>query len=118
MLAALRKNRPDIELPMQVFALKSFANTNRLLTAIELGVPFSRISNFTGINMDAAIRVLQKHFPYVTREFLAQCADEYLVSWCQETPPSENSTPHAESQEDESPTETQASASLHDTLLA
>lgn len=91
---------------------------DRLLTAIELGVPFSRISNFTGINLDAAIRVLQKHFPYVSKDFLKQCADEYLESWCQETPPSENSTPHAESQEDESPTETQASASLHDTLLA
>lgn len=175
-LAALHKQEPDIGLPMQVFALKSFANTNRLLkkldgkipwesyleqypclklprmtneecfnnkhcwscksilrrpyyhlieriltryeilaedggifadrllTAIELGVPFSRISNFTGINMDAAIRVLQKHFPYVTREFLAQCADEYLVSWCQETPPSENSAPHAESQKDEAQT--------------
>lgn len=152
-LAALRKQRPDISLPMQIFALKSYANTNRLLkkldgtipweaylerfrclkmekmvdekcagsetcwncktllrrtyyqliemllvrheilaeengifadeliTAIELGVPFSRITSYMGSTLDVAIKVLQKHFPYVSKEFLAQCSDEYLDSW-------------------------------------
>ena len=152
-LSALRKQRPDISLPEQVFALKSFANVNRLLkkldgkipweayieqypclklpkmvneecadnehcwkcktllrrtyyqliemiltrheilseengifadqliTAIELGVPFSRITSYMGSTLDVAIKVLQKHFPYVSKDFLAQCSDEYLDSW-------------------------------------
>ena len=152
-LAALHKQKPDISIPMQVFALKSFANTNRLLkkldgtipweayvkrypclelpkmvseecannkhclscmtfhrrtyyhliemllvrheilseengifadrlmTAIELGVPFSRIENYMGSTLGAAIAVLKKHFPYTNRDFLSQCANEYLESW-------------------------------------
>lgn len=152
-LAALRKQRPDISLPEQVFALKSFANTNRLLkkldgsipweayvklypclklpkmvseecanskhcwscktfhrrtyyhliemllvrheilaeengifadrllTSIELGVPFSRIESYMGSTLDAAIAVLRKHFPYTNKDFLSQCATEYLESW-------------------------------------
>ena len=39
-LAALRKQRPDISLPMQVFALKSFANTNRLLKKLDGTIPW------------------------------------------------------------------------------
>ena len=152
-LAALHKNRPDISIPEQVFALKSFANTNRLLkkldgkipweayieqypclklpkmvneecvndrrcwncktfhrrtyyhliemllvrheilseengifadrllTSIELGVPFSRIESYMGSTLDAAIAVLRKHFPYTNKDFLSQCATEYLESW-------------------------------------
>lgn len=152
-LSALRKQRPDISLPEQVFALKSFANTNRLLkkldgsipweayvklypclklpkmvseecanskhcwscktfhrrtyyhliemllvrheilaeengifadrllTSIELGVPFSRIESYMGSTLDAAIAVLRKHFPYTNKDFLSQCATEYLESW-------------------------------------
>ena len=152
-LAALRKQRPDIILPMQVFGLKSFANVNRLLkkldgtipweayvkrypclelpkmvneecandkrcwncktfhrrtyyhliemllvrheilsdengifadrllTAIELGVPFSRIESYMGSTVDDAIAVLRKHFPYTNKDFLSQCANEYLESW-------------------------------------
>ena len=163
-LAALRKQRPDIGLPMQVFALKSFANTNRLLkkldgkipwevyaecfpclklpklsndecanseqcwkcktfhrrtyyqliemllvrheilsddngifadrlmTAIELGVPFSRIESYMGSTLDAAIAVLKKHFPYTNRDFLSQCANEYLESWHRLAASSEKST--------------------------
>ena len=152
-LAALHKNRPDISIPEQVFALKSFANVNRLLkkldgkipweayvelypclklpkmvdeecsdnehcwkcktfhrrtyyhliemllvrheilsdengifadrllTAIELGVPFSRIEDYMGNTLDTAIAVLKKHFHYTNKDFLAQCATEYLESW-------------------------------------
>ena len=163
-LAALRKQRPDISLPMQVFALKSFANTNRLLkkldgkipwevyaecfpclklpklsndecanseqcwkcktfhrrtyyqliemllvrheilsddngifadrlmTAIELGVPFSRIESYMGSTVDDAIAVLKKHFPYTNKDFLAQCATEYLESWHRLSKNSETNT--------------------------
>lgn len=54
---------------------------DQLITAIELGVPFSRITSYLGSTLDVAIKVLQKHFPYVSKEFLAQCSDEYLASW-------------------------------------
>ena len=163
-LAALHKQRPDISLPEQVFALKSYANTNRLLkkldgsipweaymerfpclklprmadeecfnnkhclscksilrrpyyhlieriltrheilaeengifadqliTAIELGVPFSRIESYMGSTLDVAVKVLQKHFPYVSKAFLAQCATEYLDSWHRLSASSEKST--------------------------
>ena len=152
-LAALRKQRPGISLPMQVFALKSYANTNRLLkkldgtvpwetyvkrypclllprmsddecanskhcwscktfhrrtyyhliemllvrheilsedngifadrllTAIELGVPFCRIESYMGSTVDDAITVLRRHFPDTTKDFLSQCSNEYLDSW-------------------------------------
>ena len=167
-LAALHKNRPDISLPMQVFALKSYANTNRLLkkldgkipweayvklypclklpkmvdeecadnehcwkcktfhrrtyyhliemllvrheilsdengifadrllTAIELGVPFSRIESYMGSTLDAAIAVLKKHFPYTNRDFLSQCATEYLESWHRLSASKEKSTSDSE----------------------
>ena len=163
-LSALHKNRPDISLPMQVFALKSYANTNRLLkkldgtipwdaymerfpclklprmageecfnskhcwscktfhrrtyyhliemllvrheilseengifadrllTAIELGVPFSRIESYMGSTVDDAIAVLKKHFPYTNKDFLAQCATEYLESWHRISASKEKST--------------------------
>lgn len=54
---------------------------DRLLTAIELGVPFSRIESYMGSTVDDAIAVLKKHFPYTNKDFLAQCATEYLESW-------------------------------------
>ena len=54
---------------------------DRLLTAIELGVPFSRIESYMGSTVDAAIAVLKKHFPYTNKDFLSQCATEYLDSW-------------------------------------
>lgn len=54
---------------------------DRLMTAIELGVPFSRIESYMGSTLDAAIAVLKKHFPYTNKDFLAQCATEYLESW-------------------------------------
>ena len=168
-LAALHKNRPDISIPEQVFALKSFANVNRLLkkldgkipweayvelypclklpkmvneecandkrcwncktfhrrtyyhliemllvrheilsdengifadrllTAIELGVPFSRIESYMGSALDAAIAVLKKHFPYTNRDFLSQCATEYLESWHRLSASKEKSTSDSES---------------------
>ena len=167
-LAALHKNRPDISIPEQVFALKSFANTNRLLkkldgtipwdaymerfpclklprmageecfnskhcwscktfhrrtyyhliemllvrheilseengifadrllTAIELGVPFSRIESYMGSTVDDAIAVLKKHFPYTNKDFLAQCATEYLESWHRISASKEKSTSDSE----------------------
>lgn len=163
-LAALHKQKPDISIPMQVFALKSYANTNRLLkkldgsipweaymerfpclklprmadeecfnskhcwscktfhrrtyyhliemllvrheilaedngifadrlmTAIELGVPFSRIESYMGSTVDAAIAVLKKHFPYTNKDFLSQCSNEYLDSWHRLAASSEAST--------------------------
>ena len=54
---------------------------DRLMTAIELGVPFSRIESYMGSTVDDAIAVLRKHFPYTNKDFLAQCATEYLESW-------------------------------------
>lgn len=54
---------------------------DRLMTAIELGVPFSRIESYMGSTLDAAIAVLKKHFPYTNKDFLSQCAIEYLESW-------------------------------------
>ena len=48
---------------------------DRLLTAIELGVPFSRIESYMGSTVDDAIAVLKKHFPYTNRDFLSQCAN-------------------------------------------
>ena len=167
-LAALRKQRPDISLPMQVFALKSYANINRLLkkldgripweayagqfhclklpkmvneecvndrrcwncktfhrrtyyhliemllvrheilseengifadrlmTAIELGVPFSRVESYMGSTVDDAIAVLRKHFPYTNKDFLAQCATEYLESWHRISASKEKSTSDSE----------------------
>ena len=163
-LAALHKQKPDISIPMQVFALKSYANTNRLLkkldgtvpweaymerfpclklprmadeecfnskhcwtcktfhrrtyyhliemllvrheilsedngifadrllTAIELGVPFSRIESYMGSTVDDAITVLRKHFPYTNKDFLSQCSNEYLDSWHRLSASSEKST--------------------------
>lgn len=167
-LAALHKQKPDISIPMQVFALKSYANTNRLLkkldgtvpwetyvkrypclllprmsddecanskhcwscktfhrrtyyhliemllvrheilsedngifadrllTAIELGVPFSRIESYMGSTVDDAIAVLRKHFPYTNRDFLSQCATEYLESWHRLSASKESSTSDSE----------------------
>ena len=46
-LAALRKQRPDISLPMQVFALKSYANTNRLLKKLDGKIPWEVYSTGT-----------------------------------------------------------------------
>lgn len=54
---------------------------DRLMTAIELGVPFSRVESYMGSTVDDAIAVLRKHFPYTNKDFLAQCATEYLESW-------------------------------------
>ena len=65
---------------------------DRLMTAIELGVPFSRIESYMGSTLEAAIAVLKKHFPYTNRDFLSQCANEYLESWHRLAASSEKST--------------------------
>ena len=66
---------------------------DRLLTAIELGVPFSRIESYMGSTVDAAIAVLKKHFPYTNKDFLSQCANEYLESWHRlDSSPKENTS--------------------------
>lgn len=65
---------------------------DRLLTAIELGVPFSRIESYMGSTVDDAIAVLKKHFPYTNKDFLAQCATEYLESWHRLSKNSETNT--------------------------
>lgn len=168
-LAALHKQEPGISLPRQVFVLKSFANTNRLLkkldgtipweaymerfpclklprmadeecfsskhclscktfhrrtyyhliemllvrheilaeengifadrlmTAIELGVPFSRIESYMGSTVDDAIAVLRKHFPYTNKDFLSQCATEYLESWHRQSSSTKDNRPGHES---------------------
>ena len=70
---------------------------DRLLTAIELGVPFSRIESYMGSTVDDAIAVLKKHFPYTNKDFLAQCATEYLESWHRISEESEKSTSNPES---------------------
>lgn len=69
---------------------------DRLLTAIELGVPFSRIESYMGSTVDDAIAVLKKHFPYTNKDFLAQCATEYLESWHRISASKEKSTSDSE----------------------
>ena len=80
----------------EILAEENGIFADQLITAIELGVPFSRITSYMGSTLDVAIKVLQKHFPYVSKEFLAQCSDEYLSSWHRLDSSSEKSTSDSE----------------------
>lgn len=66
---------------------------DRLMSAIELGVPFTRIESYMGSTLDAAIAVLRKHFPYTNKDFLSQCAAEYLESWHRQQPSTKDAMP-------------------------
>lgn len=76
----------------EILAEENGIFADQLITAIELGVPFSRITSYMGSTLDVAIKVLQKHFPYVSKDFLSQCANEYLESWHRLDSSSEKST--------------------------
>ncbi len=54
---------------------------DRLLTALELGVPFERIRKSMGSTFDVAVAILKKHFPDCSEEWLAKCSEEYIESW-------------------------------------
>lgn len=53
----------------------------RLITAIELGVPFHRIKRSMDINLPAAINVLKEFFPGCTEEWLEKLSERYASDW-------------------------------------
>ena len=53
----------------------------RIISAIELGVPLERIKGTLDINFDAGMKALKKYIPDITEATLAKCADEYQRSW-------------------------------------
>jgi len=53
----------------------------RLITAIELGVPFERIKRCLGINLQAAIKTLKEYIPECSEEWLSDVAKCYENDW-------------------------------------
>jgi len=53
----------------------------RLITAIELGVPFRRIKRSMDINLPAAMNVLKESFPDCSEEWLEKLAERYASDW-------------------------------------
>ena len=53
----------------------------RLITAIELGVPFERIKRCLGINLQAAIKMLKEYIPECSEEWLSNIAKCYEEDW-------------------------------------
>lgn len=53
----------------------------RLITAIELGVPFERIKSCLGINLQAAIKTLKEYIPECSEEWLSDVAKCYEEDW-------------------------------------
>lgn len=53
----------------------------RLITAIELGVPFERIKSCLGINLQAAIKTLKEYISECSEEWLSNIAKCYAEDW-------------------------------------
>jgi len=53
----------------------------RLITAIELGVPFERIKRCLGINLQAAIKTLKEYIPECSEEWLSNISKCYEEDW-------------------------------------
>jgi len=59
----------------------------RLITAIELGVPFHRIKKSQDINLPVAMKVLKEYFPDCTEEWLETLQGHYEKDWEREPEP-------------------------------
>jgi len=53
----------------------------RLITAIELGVPFHRIKKSQDINLPVAMKILKEYFPDCTEEWLETLRGHYEKDW-------------------------------------
>jgi len=60
---------------------------DRLLTAIELGVPFHRIKKYQDINLPVAMKVLKEYFPDCSEEWLEHLTETYAKDWEREPEP-------------------------------
>lgn len=54
---------------------------DRLITAVELGVPYERLSSYMDIDLDAALDVLKEFFPDITREKIEKLCSDHNQLW-------------------------------------
>lgn len=59
----------------------------RLITAVELGVPFHRIKRSLDINLPVAMKVLKEYFPDCSEEWLEHLTETYAKDWEREPKP-------------------------------
>jgi len=59
----------------------------RLITAVELGVPFHRIQKSLDINLPVAMKVLKEYFPDCSEEWLENLTKTYEKDWEREPKP-------------------------------
>jgi len=59
----------------------------RLISAVELGVPFHRIQKSLDINLPVAMKVLKEYFPNCSEEWLEHLTNSYAKDWEREPEP-------------------------------